>query len=200
MPAKSKKQQRFFALVQAYKRGEIKNPSESVRRAAESMSDEDVRHFAATKHEGLPEKVAGTTVHVHIQNKDVELDFNSMQAAATYLSSIGLHDKDDILASLYNRVGMINGYKITYSGSDEVKEAAMRFLQKRAQDLLLVAPYRNRNADYRAAKISRGFSKPEDAEKQTEEEKERLNERVESDKEDLGILARAIRRVASLLS
>ena len=58
MPAKSKSQQRFFGVVEAYLKGKIKHPSESVRRAAKSMSPEDVKHFASTKHEGLPEKVA----------------------------------------------------------------------------------------------------------------------------------------------
>jgi hypothetical protein len=56
MPATSKSQQRFMALVKLYLEGKIKNPSESVRRAAKSMTLEDANDFASTKHEGLPEK------------------------------------------------------------------------------------------------------------------------------------------------
>lgn len=59
MPAVSKKQQRFFALVQAAKRGDIDKSkvSDKVERAADSMSEESIRHFAATKRKGLPERV-----------------------------------------------------------------------------------------------------------------------------------------------
>lgn len=58
MPAKSKKQQRFFGLVHAYQQGKIKNPSEDVKRVADSISASDAEHFAKTKHDGLPEKAA----------------------------------------------------------------------------------------------------------------------------------------------
>jgi len=45
MPAKSEKQRRFMALVRAYKRGEVSDVSESVKRAAESISDKDATDF-----------------------------------------------------------------------------------------------------------------------------------------------------------
>lgn len=54
--AKSKKQQRFFGMVdQCQKTG--KCPSKSVKDAADSMKKSDVEDFASTKHKGLPEKV-----------------------------------------------------------------------------------------------------------------------------------------------
>lgn len=56
MPAVSKAQQQFMGAVLAAKRGDLKNPSKSVRRAAESMTEGDVRDFAKTKHKGLPER------------------------------------------------------------------------------------------------------------------------------------------------
>lgn len=58
MPAVSKKQQRFFALVRAAQDGKIDSSkvSDSVRRAANSISKEDAHHFAATKRKGLPEE------------------------------------------------------------------------------------------------------------------------------------------------
>ena len=57
MPSKSKAQQRFFGMVDAYKKGEMKNASSKIKKAADGMSMNDVKDFAETKHKGLPEKV-----------------------------------------------------------------------------------------------------------------------------------------------
>lgn len=57
MPSKSKSQQRFFGMVDAYKKGELKNASSKIKKAAKGMSMDDVKDFAETKHKGLPEKV-----------------------------------------------------------------------------------------------------------------------------------------------
>lgn len=57
MPSKSKAQQRFFGMVDAYKKGEMKNASSKIKKAANGMSMDDVKDFAETKHKGLPEKV-----------------------------------------------------------------------------------------------------------------------------------------------
>ena len=57
MPSKSKAQQRFFGMVDAYKKGEMKNASSNIKKAANGMSMSDVKDFAETKHKGLPEKV-----------------------------------------------------------------------------------------------------------------------------------------------
>ena len=59
MPSKSKAQQRFFGMVHALQKGEMK-PSEAspeVKKAAKSMKKGDATDFAETKHKGLPEKV-----------------------------------------------------------------------------------------------------------------------------------------------
>ena len=57
MPSKSKAQQRFFGMVDAYKKGEMKNASSKIKKAADGMSMSDVKDFAETKHKGLLEKV-----------------------------------------------------------------------------------------------------------------------------------------------
>lgn len=62
MPSKSKAQQRFFGMVDAYKKGEMKNPSSKIKKAADGMSMSDVKDFAETKHKGLPEKVSEQTI------------------------------------------------------------------------------------------------------------------------------------------
>lgn len=57
MPSKSKSQQRFFGMVDAYKKGEMKNASNKIKKAANGMSMNDIKDFAETKHKGLPNKV-----------------------------------------------------------------------------------------------------------------------------------------------
>ena len=56
MPAVSKAQQRFFGMVRATQKGEMASPSPEVAKAATSMSKSDVKKFAKTKHDKLPEK------------------------------------------------------------------------------------------------------------------------------------------------
>ena len=56
MPAVSKTQQRFFGMVRAAQKGEMKNPSSEVSDVASEISMKDAKKFAKTKHKGLPEK------------------------------------------------------------------------------------------------------------------------------------------------
>ena len=56
MPAVSKAQQRFFGMVRATQKGEMENPSPEVAKVAASASVSDVKKFAKTKHDKLPEK------------------------------------------------------------------------------------------------------------------------------------------------
>ncbi len=55
MPAKSKKQQRFMAMVREAQQGE-KAASPEVADAASKIDPAVAEEFAATKHKGLPEK------------------------------------------------------------------------------------------------------------------------------------------------
>ncbi len=55
MPAKSKAQQRFFGMVRAAQKGEMKNPSSEILDTADSISVKDAKKMAKTKHKGLPE-------------------------------------------------------------------------------------------------------------------------------------------------
>jgi hypothetical protein len=54
--AVSKSQQRFFGMVRAKQKGEMKNASPEVEKAAKSMKKGDVKKYAETKHDKLPEK------------------------------------------------------------------------------------------------------------------------------------------------
>lgn len=60
MPATSKSQQRLMGMVRAHQKGELDNPSPKIKRMAQQMSTTDVRDFAKTKHDSLPEKAAMT--------------------------------------------------------------------------------------------------------------------------------------------
>ena len=68
MPSKSKAQQRFFGMVDAYKKGEMKNPSKKIKKAAKSMSMGDVKDFAETKHKGLPNRVEESVIKLTEQD------------------------------------------------------------------------------------------------------------------------------------
>ena len=57
MPAVSKAQQRFFGMVHAAQKGEMKNPSSEILDVADDISVNDAKKMAKTKHKGLPEKV-----------------------------------------------------------------------------------------------------------------------------------------------
>ena len=54
--AVSKSQQRFMGMVHAKKKGEMKDGSEKVDKAAASLTGKEAEKFASTKHTGLPEK------------------------------------------------------------------------------------------------------------------------------------------------
>ena len=56
MPAVSKAQQRFFGMVRATQKGEMENPSPEVAKVAATAKRSDVKKFASTKHDKLPEK------------------------------------------------------------------------------------------------------------------------------------------------
>lgn len=59
MPARSKKQQRFFGLVHAYKTGRLPadKASAAVRRVAKTISAADAKKYASTSHKGLAEEL-----------------------------------------------------------------------------------------------------------------------------------------------
>jgi len=59
MPATSKAQQRLMGMAYAYKKGELdsKEASQEVKDLADSMTLKQLKKYAATEHEGLPDKV-----------------------------------------------------------------------------------------------------------------------------------------------
>jgi hypothetical protein len=59
MPATSKSQQRMFGLAYAIKKGDMKpgDANAKAKELADSMSLADLKKFAETDHENLPDKV-----------------------------------------------------------------------------------------------------------------------------------------------
>jgi len=55
--AVSQQQQKFMGMVYAYKKGEMPNASDEVKKAAESMTMKEVEKYASTKHAKLPKKI-----------------------------------------------------------------------------------------------------------------------------------------------
>jgi len=51
----SKSQQKLMGMVYAYKKGDMKDASDEVKKIAKGMSLKDAKKFASTKHKGLPE-------------------------------------------------------------------------------------------------------------------------------------------------
>ena len=64
MPSKSKAQQRFMGMVHSYKKGEMKNASPSVKKAASTMSKKSAKDYASTTHKGKPEKVKKESIKI----------------------------------------------------------------------------------------------------------------------------------------
>ena len=58
MPAESKSQQRLMAMVKAYQEGKTKTAPKKVKEVAKHITPAAAGEFAATGHEGLPEKKA----------------------------------------------------------------------------------------------------------------------------------------------
>jgi len=57
MPAKSKQQQKLMGMALKCKREGV-CPSDAVKKISSSMSEDEIRKFAETEHEGLPKRVA----------------------------------------------------------------------------------------------------------------------------------------------
>jgi len=63
MPSTSKSQQRLMGMAYSLKKGEMdpKDASQEVKDLADSMTLQQLKDFASTKHEGLPEVKENTT-------------------------------------------------------------------------------------------------------------------------------------------
>lgn len=139
MPSKSKSQQRFFGMVDAYKKGEMKNASSKIKKAAKGMSMSDVKDFAETKHKGLPEKVEEGKVILRMTESEfkkmvnesvnkilTELDWKTYMNAARKRKL-----QADNLRGQFPRTHLAHGRNSLDDKSDELEKAAQTSFQKK---------------------------------------------------------------------
>lgn len=114
MPARSKSQQRLFAMVHAYNKGELHCDGRLRKRIAalsKRISDEDARHFAETPHEGLPERTGEK--RAALSDAELARMYDIVQADARLfrrLRALGLADAVRTGRGVRNRIVHEPGY------------------------------------------------------------------------------------------
>lgn len=119
MPAKSESQQRLFGMALAAKRGKG-HISSKVKELADSMSEKQLHDFAATKHDGLPEKKSAFVARVL-----------AIKQAAEKLKGGKGDNKSD---NLFNKQELKKGVKHEHEHTDDssvAKEIAKDHLSER---------------------------------------------------------------------
>jgi len=132
MPSKSKAQQRFFGMVDAYKKGEMKDASSKIKKAADGMSMSDVKDFAETKHKGLPEKVEENIIRLTENDlhrmvmeavKNILKEHESQDHIFSEKEMQWLYDNQDKLSPIQQKVlnaGMwVRARRANYHGYDK---------------------------------------------------------------------------------
>ena len=102
MPAKSKKQAKFFKLVDAYKNGELKadDVSKEVKDAADSMTKKEIKKFANTKMKGLPDSVENDKKKTNeCKGRRVRISESQYNELMALLNE----DNEDVVVSLENQ-------------------------------------------------------------------------------------------------
>lgn len=106
-------QQKFMGMVHAYKKGEMKNASPEVKKAAKEMSDTEAKKFASTKHEGLPQ---------HVKKKVQEE--TACDSSEPQRDTRGDYAKKEVIKNkLRSALGVKNPI-VMVSDEEEVKEGA----------------------------------------------------------------------------
>ena len=102
MPAKSRSQQKFFGIVDAYKKGELKadDVSKEVKDAADSMTKKEIKKFASTKLKGLPDHVKKDKKRTNeCKGRRVRISESQYNELMALLNE----DNDDVVVSLENQ-------------------------------------------------------------------------------------------------
>ncbi|MDF1551372.1 MAG: DUF3008 family protein, partial [Bacteroidales bacterium] len=159
MTAESKSQQRLMGMAYAYKTGKLElndMPSEmqdKIKSIADSMTEKDLKDFAATKHKNLPEVKEtfvlsfndflneGKSLYTdQVYDDSVFLVFNklsgqelrkienNLKMAKNYLSSMSFDDLDPKTKSLvYNELKALKGDEIKESKQNNMKRQVPSF-------------------------------------------------------------------------
>lgn len=126
--AVSKSQQRFFGMVDAYKKGELDNPSKSVKDAADGMSMKQVKNFAKTKHKGLPNHLDESVLRKIIiealeqtladKKPKYEMDNMCLQRYRRYGLTECLSDKNCTI--ILEKYGLSDIFTLNENGSENI--------------------------------------------------------------------------------
>ena len=132
MPAVSKSQARLFGMAHALQTGKL-SPSKvspSVRDLAQHISPTDALHFAETKHQGLPEKVASRNGFLAMVRK-VQAGEHGLESASKSVSDVAkrFEPKDKRAEAIVD--GMTSQAALTKMSSVWLL-ASSQFLQKQA--------------------------------------------------------------------
>ena len=134
MPAVSESQQRLFGMVHAYQKGKLKHAPGKVKSIARHIDPESARHFAETKHDGLPERkgkdkdkksekkaAAAQPVTITI-GRGKSYTFPSIKSAILYLQSLPGITPAEAREALGERAPGIESIKLTYPPASAERE------------------------------------------------------------------------------
>lgn len=119
MPAVSGSQQRLFGMVHAYQKGKLKKATKKIREIARHISEDDAKHFAETKHNGLPERKnekkasSGQPVTITI-GRGKSFTFPSIKAAVIYLQALPGITPAEARSAVGSRAPGIKAVKLSY--------------------------------------------------------------------------------------
>lgn len=128
MPAKSKAQQKLFALVYLYKQGKLPSASRKIRQIAKHISDDDAKKYASTSHDALHEikKIIYSNEYIIESLKDIQetktpgyikgklIDNYTASILLTVISNLNPQYKNHLLTYPINEMVML-AYKLLVS-------------------------------------------------------------------------------------
>lgn len=120
MPAVSKKQQKFFGMVYAHQKGKLPTDkvSATIKKVAKSISPEEARRYATTKHIGLQELQEIATRPIFIEEtlrsivedntpdivKGELLDVYTSRMILTLVNKLNENNKNELLSKSVNEM------------------------------------------------------------------------------------------------
>lgn len=150
--ALSKKQQRFFGIVDAMRKGEMKPQGKAGKVASGKMSTSDIKDFASTKHKGLPNKVGE-------DKNQTQLDLKENKQIATN------REKQLTALLLKERLERLTGKKVILEDKQLLKEERVTIDQM--NNILSNVPPQEKIALYMITKVNmnKNYIDPTDGQK-----------------------------------
>lgn len=113
-------------MVHAYQKGKLKHAPKKIRQIAAHISDEDAKHFAETKHDGLPErkekkteKAASSRQPVTVTIGRKSFTFPSKKSAILYLQALPTISPEEAQSAVSKGAAGVKSIKLSYPPSSE---------------------------------------------------------------------------------